>query len=77
MNRFRNERRIQVFGEDIPDPVSSFQELAEGYNINPKIMSNLDAMGFKAPTDIETQAMPIMLHVMYIFITSIDCYHIN
>lgn len=62
VNHFRNERHIQVFGEDIPDPVSSFQELAEDYSINPKIMSNLDAMGFKIPTDIETQALPVMLH---------------
>jgi|SRR6218665_1710094 len=63
VNHFRNERHMQLYGEDIPDPVATFEQLAEEYAISPKIMENLRTMGFTTPTEIETQAIPIMLQV--------------
>uniref|UniRef100_A0A8C9R2E5 Probable ATP-dependent RNA helicase DDX52 n=1 Tax=Scleropages formosus TaxID=113540 RepID=A0A8C9R2E5_SCLFO len=62
VNRIRHQNRINVHGIDIPDPVDTFEELQEEYQLNPRIIQNLRAAGFQTPTPIQMQAIPLMLH---------------
>nr|XP_003230551.2 PREDICTED: probable ATP-dependent RNA helicase DDX52 [Anolis carolinensis] len=62
INRFRNKHKIYVQGTDLPDPVATFEQLREEYKISPRIMRNVEAAGFQAPTPVQMQAIPAMLH---------------
>ncbi|KAG9351604.1 hypothetical protein JZ751_022855 [Albula glossodonta] len=62
INRIRHQNRINVHGTDIPDPVSTFEELQEEYQLDPRIVQNIRAAGFQTPTPIQMQAIPLMLH---------------
>ncbi|KAI0208879.1 putative ATP-dependent RNA helicase DDX52 [Lamellibrachia satsuma] len=61
MSHLRRQHHIHVHGSDIPDPVSSFQQLMEEYHVHPQLMRNVAALGFDAPTPIQMQAIPGML----------------
>ncbi|KAJ8267191.1 hypothetical protein GJAV_G00139570 [Gymnothorax javanicus] len=62
INRIRHQNRINVHGTDIPEPVSTFEELQEEYRLDPRIVQNIQAAGFQTPTPIQMQAIPLMLH---------------
>ncbi|XP_010007406.1 PREDICTED: probable ATP-dependent RNA helicase DDX52 [Chaetura pelagica] len=62
INRFRNQHKINVQGTDLPDPIATFDQLQKEYNIHPRIMENIQAAGFRVPTPIQMQAIPVMLH---------------
>lgn len=60
-NPVRNKNRIQVFGEDVPDPVSSFDEIVSKYRINEAVCKNLKEAGFNDPTPVQMQTIPLMM----------------
>ncbi|XP_056586713.1 probable ATP-dependent RNA helicase DDX52 [Triplophysa dalaica] len=62
VNRIRHQNRINVHGTDIPDPVSTFEELQKEYNLDPRIIQNIKTAGFQTPTPIQMQAIPLMVH---------------
>ncbi|XP_050948936.1 probable ATP-dependent RNA helicase DDX52 isoform X1 [Labeo rohita] len=62
VNQIRHQNRINVHGTDIPDPVSTFEELQKEYDLDPRIIQNIKAAGFKTPTPIQMQAIPLMMH---------------
>ncbi|XP_051534011.1 probable ATP-dependent RNA helicase DDX52 [Myxocyprinus asiaticus] len=62
INRIRHKNRINVHGEDIPDPVCSFEELQNEYDLDPRVIQNIKAAGFQTPTPIQMQAIPLMMH---------------
>ncbi|XP_067394188.1 probable ATP-dependent RNA helicase DDX52 isoform X1 [Emydura macquarii macquarii] len=62
INHFRNKHKINVQGTDLPEPIATFEQLQAEYKIQPKIMQNIQAAGFQAPTPIQMQAIPVMLH---------------
>ncbi|XP_077051142.1 putative ATP-dependent RNA helicase DDX52 [Siphateles boraxobius] len=62
VNRVRNQNRINVHGTDIPDPVSTFEELQEEYDLDPRVIQNIKTAGFHTPTPIQMQAIPLMMH---------------
>ncbi|XP_042298292.1 probable ATP-dependent RNA helicase DDX52 [Sceloporus undulatus] len=62
MNHFRNKHKIYIQGTDLPDPIATFEQLGEEYEIHPKVMRNIEAAGFQTPTPIQMQAIPVMLH---------------
>ncbi|KAJ6657861.1 hypothetical protein lerEdw1_001781 [Lerista edwardsae] len=62
INHFRNKHKIYIQGTDLPEPIATFEQLREEYKIHSKIMQNIEAFGFQAPTPIQMQAIPIMLH---------------
>uniref|UniRef100_A0A8B9GIZ2 Probable ATP-dependent RNA helicase DDX52 n=3 Tax=Amazona TaxID=12929 RepID=A0A8B9GIZ2_9PSIT len=62
VNHFRNQHKISVQGTDLPDPIATFDQLQKEYKIHPKIMENIQAAGFRVPTPIQMQAIPVMLH---------------
>ncbi|CAM4670683.1 hypothetical protein PO909_008374 [Leuciscus waleckii] len=62
VNRVRNQNRINVHGTDIPDPVSTFEELQKEYDLDPRVIQNIKTAGFQTPTPIQMQAIPLMMH---------------
>lgn len=61
MNAFRNSHHIYVTGSDVPDAVKTFEELQTSYHVPPYILRNVQASGYKEPTPIQMQAVPLML----------------
>lgn len=60
-NLIANENRIQVYGEDIPDPISSFEEMVTEFRFSDIIRDNLKEAGFTEPTAVQMQTIPIMM----------------
>ena len=54
--------QIEVQGEDIPEPLSSFADLSERYDVPETVLERLKAMNYSEPTAIQKHAMPLMLH---------------
>ncbi|PKY37747.1 P-loop containing nucleoside triphosphate hydrolase protein [Rhizophagus irregularis] len=59
---FRKRHRIHIYGTDIPNPFSSFDDLGSKYNFQPYICKNLKNSAYEKPTPIQMQAIPIMIH---------------
>ncbi|KAF8929395.1 RNA-dependent ATPase rok1 [Dissophora ornata] len=59
---FRNHLKIKVYGTDIPNPFRSFEGLGKQYQLEPYLQRNILASGFKKPTPIQMQAIPVILH---------------
>ncbi|XP_013635936.1 PREDICTED: DEAD-box ATP-dependent RNA helicase 57 [Brassica oleracea var. oleracea] len=57
----RKQYNIHVSGNNIPSPLKSFTELASRYGCKKYILRNLAELGFKEPTPIQRQAIPILL----------------
>ncbi|WAQ82533.1 hypothetical protein PtA15_2A850 [Puccinia triticina] len=57
IDQFRAEKEIQVFGKNIPKPVSNFSEAG----FPDYIMSEIRNAGFNAPSPIQCQAWPMAL----------------
>ncbi|KAK6475571.1 putative ATP-dependent RNA helicase DDX52 [Huso huso] len=62
VNGIRHKHKIYTHGSDVPDPVTSFEQLQEEYKIHPRIIHNIKEAGFQGPTPIQMQAIPVMLH---------------
>uniref|UniRef100_A0A4W3ICA9 ATP-dependent RNA helicase n=1 Tax=Callorhinchus milii TaxID=7868 RepID=A0A4W3ICA9_CALMI len=62
VNKFRRVHRICVQGTDIPEPVSTFEQLQQEYKVHPKVIQHMQEAGFQTPTPIQMQAIPVMLH---------------
>ncbi|XP_053408371.1 probable ATP-dependent RNA helicase DDX52 isoform X2 [Mercenaria mercenaria] len=62
INHVRNINRVHAYGTDIPEPVETFEELKAKYNIHSRLIQNIEAVGYKSPTPIQIQAIPVMLH---------------
>jgi len=67
VNHFRNQHHIHVYGTDIPEPVATFEQLQTEYGVDARIMLNIKSLGFHTPTVIEMQAIPVMLHVCFVY----------
>lgn len=68
VNHVRNLHHINVFGEDIPDPVEQFSQLKSSYkNIPDQLVANLAEFKFSQPTGVQMQAIPVMLNVTFLF----------
>ncbi|KAH0943962.1 hypothetical protein HID58_003599, partial [Brassica napus] len=57
----RKQYNIHVSGENVPPPLKSFTELSSRYGCKKYILRNLAALGFKEPTPIQRQAIPVLL----------------
>lgn len=52
---------VEVDGEDIPQPLTSFEELSERYDVPACIFDRLKSMNYLEPTAIQRHAMPLMM----------------
>ncbi|KAG0235094.1 RNA-dependent ATPase rok1 [Actinomortierella wolfii] len=59
---FRSQLKIRVYGTDIPNPFKSFEGLCKQYQLAPYLQRNIADAGFKKPTPIQMQAIPVILH---------------
>ncbi|CAN8259923.1 unnamed protein product [Cochlearia groenlandica] len=57
----RKQYNIHVSGNNIPPPLKGFAELASRYGCEGYILRNLAELGFKEPTPIQRQAIPVLL----------------
>ncbi|KAF9953934.1 RNA-dependent ATPase rok1 [Mortierella alpina] len=62
LSLFRSHLKIKVYGTDIPNPFKSFEGLAKQYQLEPYLQRNILGSGFKKPTPIQMQAIPVILH---------------
>lgn len=63
VNHIRNKHHINVHGANPPDPIETFGQLVNEYSIPQQIVNNLITCGYKEPTPIQMQAIPIMSSV--------------
>ncbi|CAK9802489.1 Probable ATP-dependent RNA helicase DDX52 [Anthophora plagiata] len=61
INQFRNQHRINVTGNRIPEPISEFIQLSTIYGIPDKLINNIINCGYVHPTPIQMQALPALL----------------
>jgi ATP-dependent RNA helicase DDX52/ROK1 len=66
INHIRNLNRININGNDVPDPIESFEQLKTqkqwaDETIPDKIVENFLSFGFSQPTPVQMQSMPVML----------------
>ena len=60
INQFRNFHRIHVKGDDIPDPVDSWDKLRLNYGVTEDVLNVLKSQ-YNQPTPVQMQAIPLML----------------
>lgn len=60
-NSLKSTDRIHCIGEDIPDPIDSFEKMQELYGLNDIFMENLRKANFEKPTPVQMQAIPLMM----------------
>ncbi|KAL3839630.1 hypothetical protein ACJIZ3_024221 [Penstemon smallii] len=58
---FRKKHNIHVSGSNLPSPLQNFTELRTRYNCKSYILRNLAELGFREPTPIQRQAIPVLL----------------
>lgn len=51
--------RVTCKGSDVPAPVDAFSLLQKRYDIPPRIMTNLEASGYRYPTAIQSYGCPV------------------
>ncbi|XP_051173185.1 probable ATP-dependent RNA helicase DDX52 [Leptopilina boulardi] len=61
VNSFRKQNRISIIGHDVPNPIEKFQQLSTVYKVNNDLLQNMTNSGYKEPTPIQMQAIPVML----------------
>ena len=59
----RNANRIYVDGSDVPDPISSFEQLVMSYKLPGQYLENIRGMDMNEPTPVQMQAITIILQV--------------
>lgn len=57
----RKKHGIHISGHNVPSPLQSFTDLSSRYNCKPYLLQNLTELGFKEPTPIQRQAIPVLL----------------
>lgn len=60
INQFRNAHRIRVTGEDVPEPVDSWERLQGAFGVPENLVSAIRTR-YAAPTPIQMQAIPCLL----------------
>ncbi|XP_031396512.1 DEAD-box ATP-dependent RNA helicase 57 isoform X1 [Punica granatum] len=58
---FRKKHNIHVSGANVPSPLQNFAELKTRYGCKSYILRNMAKLGFKEPTPIQRQAIPVLL----------------
>ncbi|RUS90256.1 hypothetical protein EGW08_001945, partial [Elysia chlorotica] len=62
IRQLRNKHHIHVLGTDIPDPLGSFEDLVADYKVQPELLRNINSQGYKEPTGIQRQAIPVLMN---------------
>lgn len=65
----RSKKKAKAVVEDakqtkkqlFPQPLRAFSELRSSYNISPRLADNIEAQGYKEPTEVQMASMPLLL----------------
>ncbi|KAL5701652.1 RNA helicase [Ranunculus cassubicifolius] len=57
----RKKHGIHISGHNVPSPLKSFEDLSSRYGCKSFLLRNLAELGFKEPTPIQRQAIPVLL----------------
>ncbi|KAK6943764.1 DEAD/DEAH box helicase domain [Dillenia turbinata] len=57
----RKKHNIHISGSNVPSPLQNFAELSSRYESESYLLCNLAELGFKEPTPIQRQAIPVLL----------------
>ncbi|OVA20088.1 Helicase [Macleaya cordata] len=57
----RKKHGIHISGHNVPSPLQNFAELSSRYTCKPYLLHNLAELGFREPTPIQRQAIPVLL----------------
>lgn len=57
----RKKYGIHISGQGVPSPLESFEELSSRYGCIPLLLRNFSGLGYKEPTPIQRQAIPVLL----------------
>ncbi|KAJ9694507.1 hypothetical protein PVL29_010141 [Vitis rotundifolia] len=57
----RKKHNIHISGNNVPSPLENFSELSSRYGCESYLLHNLAELGFKEPTPIQRQAIPVLL----------------
>lgn len=60
-DELRRVNRIRVEGSDVPRPIVEFSQLASRYDVSPRLLHQLNQLGYHEPTPVQQQAVPLML----------------
>lgn len=58
---FRKKHNIHTSGSNVPSPLQDFAELKSRYGCKRYLLRNFAELGFKEPTPIQRQAIPVLL----------------
>lgn len=61
MGKRRRPNSIRADGDDVPKPVDSFKFLYNRYEISAHLREAIKKCGFKAPTAVQSQVIPLMM----------------
>ena len=56
-------QRVTAKGNNVPQPVETFEELSTRSNLQPQLLSKLADSGYHHPTGIQAHGIPILLEV--------------
>lgn len=65
----KSKKKAKAVAEDakqtkkqlFPQPLRAFNELRSSYNISPRLADNIEAQGYKEPTEVQMASMPLLL----------------
>lgn len=60
-NQLRQKYEMHVIGEDVPDPVCSFEQLTNEWQVPPFLIQNMMKNKFRSLTAVQMQAIPLLL----------------
>lgn len=61
MGKSTRPNSIRTSGDDIPRPIQSFRALFDQYGVAEHLRVSIKKSGFKAPTAVQTQVIPLMI----------------
>ena len=58
-----SRQRVTSKGQNVPQPVDTFEELRERFGVASHLLQNIAQVGYRIPTGIQSHGIPILLEV--------------
>ncbi|CAE6344328.1 unnamed protein product [Rhizoctonia solani] len=55
------KHRVTSSGNDVPSPISKFEDLSSKYKIPQRLLQNIENCGYDSPTGIQAHGIPVLL----------------
>lgn len=57
------KHRVTTSGDNVPSPISEFEDLSSRYKIPQRLLQNIEKCGYDSPTGIQAHGVPVLLEV--------------